>query len=63
MTREAKKALLENRIKTLEERGKATPNLLASLKRELRGMQYECCILVTSSCSVSIAMVRISLYI
>lgn len=63
MTREAKRALLENRIKTLEERGKATPNLLASLKRELRGMQYECCILVTSSYSISIAMVRISLYI
>jgi hypothetical protein len=38
MTREAKRALLENRIKTLEERGKATPNLLDSLKRELRGM-------------------------
>ena len=38
MTREAKRALLENRIKTLEERGKATPNLLASLKRELRGI-------------------------
>lgn len=38
MTREAKRALLENRIKTLEERGKATPNLVDSLKRELRNL-------------------------
>ena len=38
MTREAKRALLENRIKVIEERGKATPNLLNSLKRELRNL-------------------------
>ena len=38
MANEAKKALLENRIKTLEERGKCTPNLLNSLKRELRNL-------------------------
>lgn len=38
MTREAKRALLENRIKVIEERGKTTPNLLNSLKRELRNL-------------------------
>ena len=38
MTREEKRALLEDRIKTLEERGKTTPNVLASLKRELRNL-------------------------
>lgn len=38
MTREAKRALLENRIKTLEERGKATEKLLNSLKRESRNL-------------------------
>lgn len=38
MTKEAKRALLENRIKTIEERGKATPNLIASLKRELKNL-------------------------
>lgn len=38
MTREAKRALLENRIKTIEERGKATPNLITSLKRELKNL-------------------------
>ncbi len=36
MTEEQDKALLANRIKTLEERGKCTPKLLNSLKRELR---------------------------
>lgn len=38
MTREAKRALLENRIKVIEERGKATEKLLKSLKRELRNL-------------------------
>ena len=38
MTNEAKRALLENRIKVIEERGKATPSLLNSLKRELRSL-------------------------
>ena len=38
MTKEARRALLDNRIKTIEERGKATPNLLNSLKRELRNL-------------------------
>ena len=36
--REIKKAQLDNRIKTLEERGKATENLLKSLKRESRNL-------------------------
>ena len=38
MTKDEKKALLANRIKTLEERGKCTINLLNSLKRELRNL-------------------------
>ena len=38
MTREQNKALLANRIKTIEERGKCTPNVLNSLKRELRNL-------------------------
>lgn len=38
MTKEARGALLDNRIKTIEERGKATPNLIASLKRERRNL-------------------------
>lgn len=38
MTKTQKRALLENRIKVIEERGKATENLLKSLKRELKNM-------------------------
>lgn len=38
MSREAKRALLENRIKVIEGRGKATPSLINSLKRELRNL-------------------------
>ena len=38
MSREAKRTLLENRIKVIEGRGKTTPNLLNSLKRELRNL-------------------------
>lgn len=34
-------AILENRINTLENRGKATPRLIKSLKRELRNKQAQ----------------------
>lgn len=38
MTTEQKKAILENRIKVITERGKATPNLIKKLERQLRNM-------------------------
>lgn len=38
MTKDARRALLDNRIKTIEERGKATEKLLNSLKRESRNL-------------------------
>ena len=38
MTREAKKALMENRIKVLSENGKDNMNIVKKLKRQLRSM-------------------------
>ena len=38
MTNEAKKALLENRINVIIERGKSSENLIKKLNRQLRNM-------------------------